>query len=150
LRYTFRANEGERHLWKNIKGTAMDKEELFEAAEKGNRSKVKALLEMGVDVNARDIIGQSALSRALFARHNGIAGILLDKGANVNAKDDCGGTALHKACYLGRYDVVKLLLENKADVNVKDEHGNTALTIASETDDSSIIKILLKSKAGST
>ena len=103
-----------------IKRIAMNNEELFEAAEKGNRSKVKVLLKMGIDVNSRDIIGQSALSRALFARHSSIVRILLDKGANVNAKDDCGETALHKACYLGRDDVVKLLLDNKADVNMKD------------------------------
>ena len=101
-----------------IKGIAMNNEELFEAAEKGDRSKVQVLLKTGIDVNSRDVIGQSVLSRALFARHSGIVRILLDKGANVNAKDDCGETALHKACYLGRDDVVKVLLDNNADVNM--------------------------------
>jgi ankyrin repeat protein len=54
-----------------IKRIAMNNEELFEAAEKGDRSKVQVLLKMGIDVNSRDVIGQSALSRALFARHSG-------------------------------------------------------------------------------
>ena len=84
-----------------IRRIAMNNEELFEAAEKGNRSKVKVLLKIGIDVNSRDVIGQGALSRALFARHSDIVKILLERGANVSAKDDCAETALHKACYLG-------------------------------------------------
>jgi len=45
-----------------IKRIAMNNKELFEAAEKGNRSKLKVLLKMGIDVNAREVIGHYSMN----------------------------------------------------------------------------------------
>ena len=54
-----------------------------------------ALLNLGLDVNARDVHGWTALHYASFLGHVGSVNTLLTAGANVHIRDDRGRTALH-------------------------------------------------------
>ena len=58
---------------------------------------VKLCIELGIDVNAADTLGLTALHGAAFNGSNRIIQYLVEKGANLNAKDISGQTPLDKA-----------------------------------------------------
>jgi len=60
---------------------------LINAAENGNIAKVNTLLAKGVDVNAKNSIGFTALRYASQNGHSEVVKALLAKGADVNAKN---------------------------------------------------------------
>jgi ankyrin repeat protein len=99
---------------------------LFFAAETGNNDIVKLLLENGAEVNANNERGMSALSRAIYDRHDDTARLLLASGADVNSRDRLGETALQFAAP-GSPDLVRELLTKGADVNTKNESLETPL-----------------------
>src|ERR1700674_2040252 len=68
----------------------------------GTPEKVQALFEKGVDVNAKDNEGKTALMWAFsfFSRERikpAIVQLLLEKGSDVNAQDKRGQTVLMQA-----------------------------------------------------
>jgi hypothetical protein len=99
-------------------------------ARNGDLAGVQALLDAGVDVNAKDEGGWTPLHRAAFAGHKEIAELLIDNGAEVNAKNEDGWTLLHLAVVNGHKEIVELLIDNDADVNAKDELEETPLDFA--------------------
>ena len=58
---------------------------------------VKLAVELGVDVNATDTLGMTALHGAAFHGSERIIQFLAEKGAKLDAKDISGQTPLHKA-----------------------------------------------------
>ena len=66
----------------------------FAAAEWGNMNTIKAMLDRGVDIDARSPIGSTALIYATSRGRYAAAAHLLARGANVNARNDVGRTAL--------------------------------------------------------
>ena len=68
--------------------SAQDKsEEFFAAARKGDTAAVKALLDKGVDVNAKTRYGATGLSYACDKGHIDVVKLLIERGADVNSKD---------------------------------------------------------------
>src|SRR6185436_9690723 len=71
-----------------LTASAQDKnEEFFAAARKGDAAAVKALLDKGVDVNAKTRYGATALSYACDKGHVEVVKLLIERGADVNVKD---------------------------------------------------------------
>ena len=90
-------------------------EELFAAARKGDVAAVKALLDKGVDVNAKTNYGATALSYACDKGHAEVVKLLLERGADPNAKDTFyGEVPMGWALSRDHYDIVKLLLDHGA------------------------------------
>lgn len=116
--------------------------DLIVAVHKRNSFVVKALLNRGADVNAKDNKGITAIMGAILTGDNKIVTILLDRGADVNAEDKIGTTPLMSAVMRGYVDIVKTLLDYNADINAKDEKGSTALTLARLQGDNEIIEML--------
>jgi ankyrin repeat protein len=58
---------------------------------------VKMIVEMGIDLNASDANGNTALHGAVNNGYNAVIQYLFDKGANLNAKDKNGWTPLNIA-----------------------------------------------------
>ena len=108
---------------------------------------LRALLEKGADVNAKNKYDDTALIHAAYAGDTDTVAVLLEKGADVNAKDDMGRTALIEAARQGRTETVRALLEVGADVTTRDKEGETALSKAEKHNYSDVIA-LLKNPAG--
>jgi ankyrin repeat protein len=90
------------------------------AVQIGDRDRVKAFLEQGTDVNAKDGNDRTALHIAAQNKHQDIVELLLSMGADVNAGDGSGFVPLVYALWNTDPNMVKLLLDNGADVNAKD------------------------------
>ena len=120
---------------------------LFWAAFSRRTDTVRALLEKGADVNAKNKYDDTALIHAAYAGDTDTVAVLLEKGADVNAKDDMGRTALIEAARQGRTETVRALLEVGADVTTRDKEGETALSKAEKHNYSDVVA-LLKNPAG--
>jgi hypothetical protein len=57
---------------------------------------VQHLIELGVDVNAKDSRGYTPLHFAARTKNPAVVKLLIEAGANVNAKDNEGITPLHQ------------------------------------------------------
>jgi len=102
----------------------------YRAVEDGHLDLVKVCLEKGVEVNAQDRLGQTALIHACNYGQRDIANLLLEAGAEVNVQDINKFTALMCAARYGERNTVNLLLEKGADMNAEDREGQSALSLA--------------------
>lgn len=102
---------------------------LNEAAQYGDVQLVTKLLDAGVDVNATNDIGWTALH---FASRDGctdVVRLLLVRGANVNAVACHKWRPLRLASINGHTEVVLVLLQHGANVNAVDDDGRKAIDV---------------------
>jgi ankyrin repeat protein/beta-lactamase regulating signal transducer with metallopeptidase domain len=97
------------------------------AARLGDLEKVKAFVEKGADINAKDKSGETPLFSAVHADNSDVARFLLAKGADVKAKDPSGHTPLHYVSVRDHKDLAKVLIARGADVNAKNKNDETPL-----------------------
>lgn len=122
-------------------------EELFEAAKSGDASKVKSLLESGIEVDAVDERGWTAL---FMACHNAeidrgfpeVAALLVEAGADIEKPIGYGMRPLMIAAGYGEAGVVEVLLKAGAQVKAKNEGGRTALQMATDKNYIDVINLL--------
>lgn len=110
---------------------------LHTAAWHGKADCVRALLDLGAEVDARDKCGRPALFQAI--RWGGQAGLeamreLLHAGAKVRTSSDDGDTPLHVACRYGRVDAVRLLLRHDADERARCDLKKTPEDVARQAE----------------
>jgi ankyrin repeat protein len=98
---------------------------------------VRLLLDKGASVDARNVLGNTALALAPNAT---VAKLLLDHGAKVDARGNAGETPLMSTKHA---DVAKLLIQRRADVNARDRAGRTALVAAAEEGRREVAQVLL-------
>ncbi|MFH1956992.1 MAG: ankyrin repeat domain-containing protein [bacterium] len=102
----------------------------------------KLLIENGVDVNARNNSGFTALIFAVAEKSLVVARLLIEAGANVNVKGDNGLTPLMVGALNQSYALVNLLLEKGADINLKNSEGKTVIKLAGEKGYDKIVALL--------
>ncbi|RYP18976.1 hypothetical protein DL767_009724 [Monosporascus sp. MG133] len=93
------------------------------AAYFGVKEAVKALLHKKIDIDSRNIKGQTPLWWAAENGHEAVVKLLLDTGkVDADVKDDYGQTPLWLAVANGRKAIVKLLLDTgKVNADTKDK-----------------------------
>lgn len=115
--------------------------QVLRAARSGD-AELKAVLSRGININATDDDGETALMEAADSRNASAVRVLINNGANVNAADEDGETALMIAADEGNVEAVRLLIEAGANLNARDEDGETALDKAYDEDNHTVVRIL--------
>jgi len=118
--------------------------DLLIAVRNGDHAQVQKLLRSGVDVNAGDSEGTTALMHAVIESDVKMMKLLIDSRANVNAKNAQDSTALMYAAT--NLTKAKLLVDAGADVKAKGKRGATPMNVAVTTFGSTPVLKLLKSK----
>lgn len=118
-------------------------QEYFATLRSGESQKLRAALDAGAPVNARDTRGNTPLMLAAVYGDAKSMQLLLDRGADVNATNPAGATALMRAAVDEKK--VRLLVAHGADVNARSASGNTPLILAARPANSQrAVKLLLK------
>eukprot|EP00798_Chlamydomonas_sp_ICE-L_P021508 gene21508-biopygen30221 len=118
---------------------------LLESSRDGDVNAAVSALELGADVDCRDL--DAPLHRAARNGHLECIKALLDRGAEVNIKCNVGSTPLHSAAFYGRVECTRALLERGAEVNTQDNNGNAPLHFAAWNGYLECMKALLDSGA---
>ena len=129
-------------LWAATIGTAGSNPALVDAVKQSDVAAVRALLGQGVDVDAAEQDGTTALHWAASRDEIEIAGVLIDAGADVHATNRYGVTPLLLACTTGSTALVARLLEAGADPSSALPEGETALMTAARAGKSDVVRLL--------
>ena len=116
-----------------------------DAAMKGDREALRALLKQGADVSGAQGDGMSALHYAAERGDVEMTEMLVYAGANVGATTRIGQyTPLHLASQSGSAAVVEALVKSGANVSARTTTtGVTPLHLAAATGNADVVKILL-------
>jgi ankyrin repeat protein len=144
-------------------------QDLLEAAAHGDLVEVKNLLEAGVNINAKNENGITALMLAATSGYGDIVELLLAQGADSKAKNNYGETALEvtsdkkikallrehgqltqivsptalcRAARMGDIIAVKNYLDKGGDINSNGQEGLTALIEASSSGEKDMVELL--------
>ncbi len=133
-------------LW----GAAPAQSPIADAAMRGDVEEVRVLIERGLDVNAPQGDGMTALHWAAERGSAEIASLLLDAGADPAAMTRNGAyTPLHLAARGGSAGVVATLLERGASANAGTSTGDaTPLHLAASAGSVRAVEALLEHGAG--
>ncbi len=119
-----------------------NKPPISEAALVDDVSIIKKLLKAGVNINAQDKEGRTALHEAA-AMNSACFNLLLANGADPHMQDKNGRAALHTAVAMGHYDVVNTLIQQGTNIRLPDNKGVTPLEIATQSAFPNITSVFL-------
>ena len=116
------------------------------AAGRSDADAVRALLDQGAPVDARDDRGATALVRAAYGNQVDTAALLVQAGADVDLQDDSRQSAYLIATSEVGDDprLLDLTLGAGADIDAKDSYNGTGLIRAAERANVKIVERLLK------
>lgn len=115
---------------------------LFDAL--GDIELVRFFIAKGIDIDARNNQGWTALVYAACGSRSYVLKLLIASGANPNVRDNQRKTSLMWAAVSGSVESVKVLLSVGVDINAEDADKKSALMYAAEAKENSaeIIKLL--------
>jgi uncharacterized protein len=112
---------------------AADRAELLDAIKRGDSARAVALIEAGIDPDASDADGTSALIWAAYYEDAAVAEALIRAGATIDTRNDFGASALGEAALTGSTRVIELLLAGGIDPDAANPEGETALMLVART-----------------
>jgi ankyrin repeat protein len=119
-----------------------------EAAKAGDREAVRTLLKQGLDVNASEGDGMTALHWAARQGDLELAQMLMYAGANVKASTRLGAyTPIVLASQNGNAALIDLLIKAGADPKAATTNGTTPLMLAASSGKADAVKVLLDAGA---
>jgi len=117
---------------------------LRKAAQDGDMKAVNVLVAQGVNVNAKDDTGKTAILWVAPARDNPeMIRALIALGADVNVPDNDGETALMIAAGQSNPGIVEALFTAGVEIDATNNAGGTALMAAAFRANIEIVKTLL-------
>jgi ankyrin repeat protein len=120
---------------------------LVDAVRNQDQAAVRSLLREGVDVNAAQPDGATALAWAAHRDDLETADLLIRAKADVNAANEYGATPLSLACSNGNAAMVEKLLNAGANPNAALLSGETPLMTAVHTGSLDVVNLLLAHQA---
>ena len=121
---------------------------IADAAARGDREAVMALLKKAADVNAAQGDGMTALHWAAMNGDNEMVQMLIVAGANVRATTRLGTyTPLYLASQHGHAPVIAALITAGADVAAGTPNGTTPLMVAAASGELEAVKVLVDNGA---
>jgi ankyrin repeat protein len=126
-----------------VPGLAAGKSDVADAAARGDKAAVRALIAQKADVNAPQSDGATALHWATFKGDTELVEILLRAGANPKAANREGSTPLWLASVNGDAPTIEALLGAGADPNEPLPLGRTPLMTAARTGNVAAMKVLV-------
>lgn len=117
-------------------------DEFVNAAMRGNRSELERLLDGGVDINAINRYGRTALLQAAMMDDLDIVNLLLKRGALAHPNHN-GTTPMHIAAQRGWGALVNVLLAANVDPDIQDLDGRTPLYLALLGGYSRVVELLI-------
>jgi len=122
--------------------------DVADAAARGDKAAVRALILKKADVNATQVDGTTALHWAAQADDVEMADLLIKAGAKAGIENRSGATPLLLASVNGNAAMIDKLAKAGADVNASlTRSGDTALMIASRTGKVDAVRSLLDNGA---
>lgn len=118
---------------------------LFLAVERSHAAVVQALLDAGVDVNAKDSRGQSSLHRATRRESEGLMKLLLRNGAEVDCKNDEGRTPWSANVRSLNKRLLDILIEAGANSNTKGHQEVSKLYDGATNGKTELVALMLES-----
>jgi ankyrin repeat protein len=122
---------------------AAGKSDVADAAMKGDRAAVRALIAQKANVNAPQADGATAIQWAAYRQDVEMADMLIKAGANVKAANREGMTPMWLASINGDAAMLARLVAAGADPNEKLPLGRTPLMVAARTGNTDAIKLLV-------
>jgi len=120
---------------------------LHKAAAASDVKRLKALLNKGTPIDARDRGGRTPLLLAAQSGKLGAIRLLLEAGADPNAESKDGERPLTAAMLYGTPAVVQVLVDHGAEVNFFDQGHDTPLMCAVGYGSPKMLELLLKAGA---
>lgn len=117
---------------------------LLLAAREGSKDAVDIILRYSPDIDAPNMVGDTALKIAAYNGHLTIVKMLLQSGASLESDD---WSALTYAALNAHTEVAEFLIKKGADVNAPSKNGTTPLMAAARRGAFDLVKILVAKKA---
>jgi uncharacterized protein len=115
-----------------LKAARKAQDALIAAARQGEVGPLRAQLQAGTDINARDGGQRTALLHAVRGGHLPAIRLLIEARPDLDARDPDGRTALMEAARRREAGPTLYLVAAGADVNLADKDGWTALMLAAK------------------
>jgi ankyrin repeat protein len=133
------------HLSLNAASLGEDVTPLMVASEKGYEDNVRILLrQKGIQVDMKDVKGQSALLKAIRSKSKPIVELLINQHANMDLQDSDGTTALMYSVQIELHEIMELLLQSGANIHVEDLRGLTAFDHAIDKGNTQLCRHVLE------
>ena len=128
-------------------GRGAGKSDVADAAMRGDRTTLRALLQQKADVNAPQIDGATALHWAVYRGDVEMADLLIRAGANVKAVNRESVTPLAMASLYGNAPMISRLLKAGAEAAEVGPNGQTVLMLAARNGNPDAVRVLLEGGA---